>query len=118
MFCFCFVINQLVNYLIHFLKFIFNDSCPTYYLKVYQTNLCQIFRLGRTMAVEITSLIPQGTLTWQPIFVGFIHRTDGCRWTQAASGAAGRANVGFALNLVVSLYLFLCIFNSWFRVVD
>jgi len=26
-------------------------------------------------------------------FVGFIHRTDGFRWTQAASGAAGRAIV-------------------------
>ena len=43
---------------------------------------------------EISFLIPQGTLLWQPISVGFVHRTDGRRWTQAASGAAGRANVG------------------------
>jgi len=31
-------------------------------------------------------------------FVGFIHRT-GCRWTQAASGAAGWASIGLASSL-------------------
>jgi len=36
---------------------------------------------------EISFSIPQGTLLWQPISVGFVHRTDGRRWTQAASGA-------------------------------
>ena len=56
---------------------------------------------------EIICLIHQGTLPWQPIFVGFIHgigfrwhSVDGVsvrqevqpiRWTRAASGAAGRA---------------------------
>jgi len=34
-------------------------------------------------------------------FVGFIHGTDGCHWTQAASGAAGRANVGLSPHLVL-----------------
>jgi len=56
---------------------------------------------------EISFSIPQRTLPWQPIVVGFIrkigfrwHSTDvvrvvahGCRWTQAASGTAGRANI-------------------------
>ena len=55
---------------------------------------------------EISFSIPQRTLPWQPTVVGFIrkigfrwHSTDvvrvvahGCRWTQAASGTAGRAN--------------------------
>ena len=53
-------------------------SCQTSYLKVYQTDLRQICRFGRTMAVddqsEISFLIPQGTLPWQPVFVAFIHR--------------------------------------------
>jgi len=72
---------------------------------IYRTDLRQIFRVGRTMAVddqsEVSFSIPQGTLPQQPIFVGFIRRTGGCRWwTQAASGAAGRAKVGFASRLV------------------
>jgi len=54
-------------------------SCQTSYLKVYETDLLQICRFGRTMAVddqsEISFLIPQGTLPWQPVFVAFIHRT-------------------------------------------
>jgi len=45
---------------------------------------------------EISCPIPEGTLPWQPIFV-LVH---GCRCAQVASGAAGRANVGFALQLV------------------
>jgi len=32
----------------------------------------------------------------------FIHRTDVCHWTQAAGGAAGRANDVFAMHLVFS----------------
>ena len=57
--------------------------------------------------LKISFWVPQGTLPWQPSFVGSIHRVefrrqsaDGVslrqkalltRWTQAASGAAGRA---------------------------
>jgi len=58
---------------------IFNDFCQTTYLKIYCTDLCQILRVDRPVAVddqsEISFSIPQGTLPWQPIFVGFIHTT-------------------------------------------
>jgi len=41
---------------------------------------CQICRVGRTMALddhyEISFSIPQGTLPWQPIFVGLMHRIE------------------------------------------
>jgi len=47
-------------------KVIFNDSCQTIYLQIYWTDLRQIFRIGRTMAVdnqsEISISIPQGIL--------------------------------------------------------
>ena len=50
------------------------------YLLMYRTDLCQIFRIGRTADVddqsEISFAIPQGTSPWQPVFVGFIHGTD------------------------------------------
>ena len=42
--------------------------------------------------LEINFSIPQGQLTWQSNYVGF---SAWAPWTQAASGAAGRANVGF-----------------------
>ena len=55
----------------------FNDSCQINYLEIGYIDLHQIFRVGRTPAVydqhEITFSIPQGSLPWQPIFVGFIH---------------------------------------------
>ena len=41
---------------------------------------------------EINFSIPQGQLTWQSNYVGF---SAWAPWTQAASGSAGRANVGF-----------------------
>ena len=44
--------------------------------------------------LKLAFSIPQGTLPRQPIFVGFIHRTDGRCRTQAAGGAARRANAG------------------------
>ena len=47
--------------------FIFYDSCQvTNYLKNYHTDLCQIFSVGITMAVDdqsgISFSVPQGTL--------------------------------------------------------
>jgi len=58
----------------------FYDAFQTKYLKIYLTDLRQIFGVGRTTAIdnqsEINSSISQGAL---PIFVGFIQRTDGCR---------------------------------------
>ena len=67
MFCLC------------FLK-IFNDFSQTDYLNIYQTDLRQIFRVGRTMAVndqsEISFSISLVILPRQSIFVGFIHETD------------------------------------------
>jgi len=42
---------------------------------------------------KVSFSIPQGKLLWQKqIFMVLVH---GCRWTQAASGTAGPANVGF-----------------------
>ena len=47
----------------------------TNYLNVYWTDLRQIYRTDRTMAVddhsEIEFFDTQGTLPWQPNFVGF-----------------------------------------------
>jgi len=67
----------------------------------YQTDLRQIFRVGRTTAVddksELSFSVPQRSLSQRSTFVGLVH---GCRWTQVASGAVGRANVGFALHIV------------------
>jgi len=44
------------------------------------TNLHEIFGVGRTVTVddqsEISFLIRQGTLPWQPVFVVFVHVTD------------------------------------------
>jgi len=77
--------------------FIFNDFCPTNCLKINRTDVRQI-------PPEISFSSPQRTLPWQPLFVGFIHRSDGCRWTLAA-GAAGRANVGLCLASSFSLTL-------------
>jgi len=56
----------------------FNDFCQTNYLNIYRTDLRQIYRIGRAMAVYDQSessffSIPQGTLPRQPKFVGFIH---------------------------------------------
>jgi len=80
--------NPLLLLLIYF--FIYNDSRQSNYLKIYR----QIFRVGRTIAVddrsEISFSITQRTLPWQPICV-VLH---GCRWAQAASGTARQANVG------------------------
>jgi len=58
----------------------------TNYLKIYLTDLRQIFRVGRTVdAQSETSLsIAHGTFPWQPISLSL---------DAAASGAAGRANV-------------------------
>ena len=45
---------------------IFSDFCQTNYLKIYQTDLRQIFRFGRTVAVddqpETSFYIPQETV--------------------------------------------------------
>jgi len=61
------------------------ESRQTNCLKIYQTDLCQNFRFGRTMVVddqsEISFSIHQGTLTWQqPIFV-VVFLTELIRWT-------------------------------------
>ena len=84
MFCFCFLFC--------------NNSCQTNYPKIYQTDLRQIFRVGKTTAVddqsEVSFSILRGTLSWQPIY-GFVHKTDlRHAVTPVASGAAGRANYG------------------------
>jgi len=86
MFCFC-----------SYFTFIFNDSCQTNYYKIHQTDLCQILRVGRTMARDDQSEIKllfdpsKHVATATSLLVLF---TERIRWAQAASGAAGRANVG------------------------
>jgi len=56
-----------------FLNHIFSDFCQANYLNTYRTviDLHEICRIGITLAVderpEVISLIPQGTLLWQPI---------------------------------------------------
>jgi len=57
---------------------IFDDFCETNYLNIYRTDLCQIFEVSRSVAVddEISFSVAQGTLPWQPIFAGFIDKID------------------------------------------
>jgi len=78
MFCCCF----LFYYFIYF-----NDSFQTNYLKIYETDHRRVCRVGRTPAVDDQSEIrfsihQEGTLPWQPIFVGFVHGTE-FRWHSA-----------------------------------
>ena len=58
-----------------FFKFIFNDSYTTTYLKINRTNVSQIFRFGRTVALDdqsdISFSIPQEKLPWKTNFVRF-----------------------------------------------
>jgi len=76
---------------------VFNDFCQTNYLKIYWTDLRQMLRDGRTMAVgdqsELSFSILQGTLPWQPIFV-VVH---GCRGSHLAQ--LGEIKLGLALDL-------------------
>jgi len=50
---------------------IFSDFCRTNYLSIYQTDLREICRIGRTLAAddrfEVVFSIPQGTLPWRPV---------------------------------------------------
>jgi len=39
------------------INFVYIDSCQTSYRKIYRTDLCQIFTVGRTMAVDDQSEI-------------------------------------------------------------
>jgi len=57
----------------------FNDFCRTDYLKIHQTDLLHIFRVGRTVDGQsvISFSIPQRTLPRQSVFVGFIHGNKG-----------------------------------------
>jgi len=63
MFCLCFLLTYFLVE-IPFLK--------TNFLKIYRTDLRQMFVVGRTVAVderrEISFSIRQDTLPWQPIF--------------------------------------------------
>jgi len=60
--------------------FISIDSFQINCLNIYRADLRQICRVGGTMALddhyEISFSIPQGTLPWQPIFVGLMHRIE------------------------------------------
>ena len=62
---------------------IFSDSCQTNYLNIYQTDLHEICSDGRTLAVDerpaVSFFMPQGTLSWQTIFVDCIFVTPDLR---------------------------------------
>jgi len=89
MFCFCFLFFVFLTIL---------TILVTNYFKIYSTDLHQLFTVGRTVVVDDQSeksrSISQWTLLWQPILV--VLWIDGCRWTQVASGAAGRPNAGLS----------------------
>jgi len=68
--------------------FIFNDPHADDYLKIYRTDLRHMVRIGRTMAVADRS----ETLSTE-LCISVVSSTKLIRWTQAASGAARRANV-------------------------
>jgi len=78
-----------------------NCSCLTNYPKIYQSDLCQIVKLGRTVAVddqsEISFSIPRGTLQWQPSFAGAARWSDiglcpafSSKWFAEAQPAVGK----------------------------
>ena len=96
---------------------IFNDLSQTSYLKIYRTDLRQFFRVGRTVAVDDQSKnsfsIPHGCFhgnqfCWfyphlRRIFIYVVLYTELIRWTQAARGAAWRANVGLCPAYLVRI---------------
>jgi len=73
----------LFIYLFVFYLFIYlfiNDSFQANYLNIFRTDLRQIRRVGRTIAVEdqpeISFFICQRTLSYKPIIIGFIYRIE------------------------------------------
>ena len=70
----------VLGYLALLMFLIFNDFCQVSCLKIYRSDLRQILKVRRTVAVddqsEISLSISQGTLPRQPIFVGLIHTTE------------------------------------------
>ena len=68
------VCSAFVSYL-----FIVIYSCQINHLKLYWTDLCPIFRIGMAVDVLFCNYFfdpSRYVAIWQPIFVGFIHRTD------------------------------------------
>jgi len=77
-------------------------------LSIYRTDLHQICRFGKTMAVdetersEVSFSIPQGTLPWQPILIGIwscasasrpLLTDDYKRWSELHHESENRARV-------------------------
>ena len=85
-----------------------NDFRQYNCLKIYRTDLCQIFRVGITLGVDDQSDISFRSLRQRchsnQMLLVLVHA---CRWTQAASGAAGRANVwlGPASRFTIALQI-------------
>jgi len=78
-------VDELENYtatMLHHLSrrllllLLFNALYQISYLEIYRTELCQIFRIGRTVAVgnqsEISFSIPQRKYCYDDQFFGFI----------------------------------------------
>ena len=78
------------SYLFNF----FDDSYQANYLKIYQTDLCQIFRVGRTVAVDDQSQIsffcPSRDIAMATIFVHSIN----IFFMPVAGRTAGQAKFG------------------------
>jgi len=75
MFCCCYFLSFsfyffIVSFFI-FLFLLFNDRLEQKDLRMYQTDLHQISRVGRHVAVDVQSgigfAITEGTLPWQPV---------------------------------------------------
>jgi len=63
---------------VYFSRFLSDQM--TNYPRICQTDLRQLFKVGRTIPVgdqsEISFSIHQGTFSWEPVFVGFSDRTE------------------------------------------
>ena len=94
-------VSQSVN--VHFCVGFLYDSCQISYLDIHRTDLYQISRVGRTVAVdgqfELLFVFSRDVATATNFCWFSSTELTGSRWTQATSGAAGRANVGLSLYL-------------------
>jgi len=88
---------------VRLLFLIFNDSCQTNYLKMYRTDLRQVLKADICMWMTNLKLVFRSLKgrCHDNQFLSVLS-TERIRWTQAASGAAGRANVGLCRASIVS----------------
>ena len=95
----------------------FGNFCQSNYLEIYPTDLRLIFMIGEIMAVDdqseiIKFSIPQGTLPWQPVFLGFCPQNwfSPRQWLVAQPG---RLTSGFVYCWIVLKHLSLNLAVRW-----